>query len=96
MFRSELPKVGFFTSTHGEGWENTVGDAEGGLLLGVTSTMNIFSLLLDLWRIKKAFALPSSPVTIGRLEFETVSCHADIVCLLEVLSAQAKAHYRLR
>lgn len=42
------PQGWLFTSTCREGWENTGGDAEGGLLLGITSPMNIFSSLLDL------------------------------------------------
>lgn len=47
------PQGCLFTSTHREGWENAGGDAEGGLLLGITSPMNIFSSLLDLLDRKK-------------------------------------------
>lgn len=70
LFGSGIPKVGLFTSTHREEWENTwgrgVGNAEGGLLLGITSPMNIFSSLLDLLDRKNIcmpFALPSTSVS---------------------------------
>lgn len=49
------PQGWLYTSTSREGWENTGGDAEGGLLLGITSPMNIFSSLLDLLDRKKKY-----------------------------------------
>lgn len=98
------PQGCLFTSTHREGWENAGGDAEGGLLLGITSPMNIFSSILDQLRRKKNKSMSAictsfhlCKVYHDRMtsEFERARCQADRFDFRKV-RYQAKEHYRLR